>query len=57
MNLDQRIKAFATLGEYLKNINEEEFQSLAEGAGNQNPWFTFFSVQMAGNERNWRISI
>jgi hypothetical protein len=47
MNLDQRIKAFAILGEYLKNIGEEEFQSLAEGAGNQNPWFTIFSVQMA----------
>jgi hypothetical protein len=47
MNIDQRLKAFASLGHYLRNINQEEMQTLTDAARNQNPWFTPFSVTTA----------
>src|SRR5688572_23086899 len=47
MNIDQRVKAFASLGRYLKNLAQEELQSLTDAARNQNPWFTPFSVSKA----------
>jgi hypothetical protein len=47
MNIEERIKAFARLGDYLKNIETDELQSLTAGARNQNPWFTEESVKAA----------
>jgi hypothetical protein len=47
MNIDQRIKAFARLGDFIRNIDHAEFQSLTEEARNQNPWFTASSVRTA----------
>jgi hypothetical protein len=47
MNIDQRLKAFATLGDYIKNIGQEEMQTLTWETRNQNPWFTPASVEMA----------
>lgn len=47
MNIDQRIKAFASLGDFLRNIPEDEFQSITANIRNENPWFTPGSVTRA----------
>ena len=47
MHIDQRIKAFASLGNFLRNIAAEEFQSITVNVRNENPWFTESSVGMA----------
>src|SRR6478752_10112250 len=47
MNLDQRIKAFARLGDYIKNLSNEEFENLYMDAKRNNAWFTEFSVRTA----------
>jgi hypothetical protein len=49
MNITQRIKAFASLGSFLKNISQEELQTLTLDTRNQNPWFTPGSVELALN--------
>ena len=47
MNVHVRINAFSLLGQTLKNINDDEFQTLAEQAARENPWFTKENVRMA----------
>ncbi len=47
MNAHVRINAFSLLGQTLKNINDDEFQTLAEQAARENPWFTKENVRMA----------
>ncbi|HEU5291828.1 MAG TPA: acyl-CoA reductase [Cyclobacteriaceae bacterium] len=45
MTLDQRIRAFRQLGEHLENLSEESFESIAESARLENPWFTKENVR------------
>jgi hypothetical protein len=45
MNIDQRIKSFASLGTYLRNMPAHDLQTLTDSTRNQNPWFTPSSVQ------------
>lgn len=40
MTLDQRIQAFVELGNHIRNLSEEAFESLAQNARQENPWFT-----------------
>lgn len=47
MNIEQRVNAFDTLGKFLHNLSADEFQTLAEKARNENPWFTEQNVRMA----------
>jgi hypothetical protein len=47
MNLEERIVAFSQLGIILKNISEDEFQTLAHQSKNENPWFTQENVRTA----------
>src|SRR3954462_6058485 len=47
MNLERRIKAFTSLGEYLKNLPNEELENLYLDAKRNNAWFTEFSVRFA----------
>ena len=45
MTLDQRIRAFNQLGEYLETLSKESFESIAENARLENPWFTEENVK------------
>lgn len=47
MTLQQRIQAFDQLGNHLEQFSNEAFQSLAESARLENPWFTEGNVKMA----------
>jgi hypothetical protein len=47
MNTHVRINAFSLLGQTLKNIDDAEFQTLAEQTARENPWFTKENVRMA----------
>lgn len=47
MEITERVDAFVKLGEYIKNLPEEKFKSLAESIRLENPWFTESSVRMA----------
>ena len=47
MEIEERVAAFVQLGEYIKNLPEEKFKSLAESIRLENPWFTEDSVRMA----------
>lgn len=47
MTLDQRIHAFSQLGQHLDTLSEEGFNSIAESARLENPWFTKENVSMA----------
>ena len=47
MDIQRRIKAFARLGDFIRNISQEELQTLTENARNQNAWFTPASVEFA----------
>ena len=47
MNIEERIHAFATLGTHLKGLTHDEFQSIADRASRENPWFTQDNVRMA----------
>lgn len=40
MTLQQRITAFARLGDYIRTLPQENFMQLAEKAALENPWFT-----------------
>lgn len=40
MTLEDKIEAFAKLGERIKNIGEEEFEILSSSVKNNNTWFT-----------------
>ncbi|RAV99574.1 acyl-CoA reductase [Pseudochryseolinea flava] len=47
MKVEDRIAAFASLGTFLSQLSEEQFQTIAEGARLENPWFTKDNVRMA----------
>lgn len=47
MTRSERIFAFHTLGDYLHNLSEDDFQTIATQAASKNPWFTNGSVRMA----------
>src|SRR5688572_22516160 len=47
MTLHQRVHAFAQLGLHLEKLSEESFESLAESARLENPWFTKENVRMS----------
>ncbi len=47
MTLHQRIQAFSQLGNHLEQLSAEAFESLAESARLENPWFTEANVSMA----------
>jgi hypothetical protein len=63
MEIEERVDAFISLGEYLKNLPQEKFKSLAESIRNENAWFTEANLRMAvsgillfldeNNLRNW----
>ena len=47
MKLEDRIKAFAQLGEEIKGLPLAERKVIHQGATGENPWFTTVSVEMA----------
>jgi hypothetical protein len=47
MKVEERIKALSTLGVFLRGLQHDEFQSIAEKASMENPWFTKENVRMA----------
>jgi hypothetical protein len=47
MKVEERIEAFGSLGAFLSQLPDEQFQSIAEGARLENPWFTKDNVRMA----------
>ena len=47
MTLQQRIKAFSQLGAHLEQLSDEAFESIAESAILENPWFTKANVRTA----------
>src|SRR6187549_900493 len=47
MRVEERITAFHQLGKELALLPNDNFQSLATSAKNENPWFTVDSVRMA----------
>lgn len=46
MIIEERIKAFVRLGEYIKTLPEEKFKTLAEGIRIENSWFTEGNLRM-----------
>jgi hypothetical protein len=46
MVIEERIKAFVQLGEYINTLPEEKFKTLAERIRVENPWFTEDSLRM-----------
>src|SRR5688572_1505048 len=46
MTRNERIKAFASLGEFLDTLSPSEFQTIASDARAQNPWFTEENVRL-----------
>ena len=47
MKIEERVKAFVQLGQYIKSLPEEKFKTLAERIRVENPWFTEESLRMA----------
>ncbi len=47
MHLEQRLAAFTRLGDYLRNLSQEDFNLLADAAQQENPWFTPDNVRRA----------
>jgi hypothetical protein len=47
MTIENRVKVFTQLGEFLNTLSEEEFKSIAERAKIENPWFTESNLRMA----------
>jgi hypothetical protein len=46
MIIEERIKAFVQLGEYIKTLPEEKFKTLAESIRIENQWFTEGNLRM-----------
>ena len=46
MIIEERIKAFVQLGEFIKSLPEEKFKTLAESIRIENSWFTEASLRM-----------
>jgi hypothetical protein len=49
MTIEERTDAFSALGTFLSQLPEDQFQTIAERAANENPWFTKENVRMAIN--------
>lgn len=47
MKVEERIEAFTSLGSFLSQLPDEQFQTIAEGARLENPWFSKDNVRMA----------
>lgn len=47
MTKNERINAFTLLGDYILNLTDLEFKSIALQAKSQNPWFTEENVRLA----------
>ncbi|HOX84261.1 MAG TPA: acyl-CoA reductase [Chryseolinea sp.] len=47
MKTEERILALTALGKWIKELSEDEFQSIAEEVRRENPWFTESNVRMA----------
>lgn len=47
MKVEERIDAFTSLGTFLGQLPDEQFQTIAEGARLENPWFSKDNVRMA----------
>lgn len=47
MKVEERISAFHELGEFLKELPEDEFQTLTLDTKNENPWFTEENLRMS----------
>lgn len=47
MTPDLRIKAFVELGNHIRNLSEEGFDSISQHARHENPWFTPQNVRRA----------
>lgn len=47
MTLEDRLKAFEKLGNYLNAIDEVDFDDILSKVRNENPWFTHESVRLA----------
>jgi len=47
MTIEERLKAFVQVGEYIKTLPEEKFKTLAESIRIENPWFTVENLRMA----------
>lgn len=46
MIIEERIKAFVQLGEFIKSLPAEKFKTLAESIRIENPWFTEANLRM-----------
>jgi len=57
MTVGQRIKAFAELGEVIKNLSEEDFDSLAAKIENNNNWFTPEQTRSAFNALAFQLDL
>ncbi|HYF69424.1 MAG TPA: acyl-CoA reductase [Ohtaekwangia sp.] len=49
MTADEKVIAFHKLGQFLNNMSDDEFQTLALNVKNENPWFTEQNVRLALN--------
>jgi hypothetical protein len=49
MTIEERIDAFSSLGLFLRQLSDDQFQTIAEQAAGENPWFTKENVRMAIN--------
>jgi hypothetical protein len=47
MTPEQRLKAFVELGDHIRNLSEEGFNTLSQHARQENPWFTEENVRRA----------
>lgn len=47
MKVEERIKALSALGSFLRDMPSDAFQTIAERASMENPWFTKENVRMA----------
>ena len=47
MNLEQRIKAFTSLGLHMQQISDEALSALIDSVRQENPWFTADNIQKA----------
>lgn len=47
MTADEKVIAFHKLGQFLNNMSDDEFQTLALNIRNENPWFTEQNVRLA----------
>lgn len=47
MTTEQRIQAFIQLGNHIRTMSEEAFDTIAENALQENPWFTKKNVRLA----------